>query len=446
MASQVKLPRIVTPLPGPRAAAIVAEDQRYVSPSYTRSYPLVASKGAGAIVEDVDGNLFLDFSAGIAVCATGHCHPDVIRAIQEQSARLIHMSGTDFYYSHMPELARKLEALMPSGGEWKCFFGNSGTEAIEAAIKLARYATGRFQFIAFQNSFHGRTMGSLSLTSSKPIQRKGFGPLVPGVTHIPYPDLYRCPLNSTAETVSAAVLNYLEEVVFRTTVNPGEVAAIVVEAIQGEGGYLVPPADFLPGLQRIARKHGILIVADEVQCGMGRTGRMFGFEHFPGFQPDIVALAKGIASGMPLGVMLARAELMTWEPGAHASTFGGNPVCLAAARETVRLLEGEYVANAQKVGAYLKPRLQQLMDAHAVLGDVRGLGLMLGLDIVKDRATRAKNPELRDAIVVECFKRGLLVLGAGTSTIRLSPPLLIDEEQADCAARLLSESISAATA
>ena len=446
MAAQVKLPKILTALPGPRASAIVAEDHRYVSPSYTRSYPLVAARGTGAIVEDVDGNIFLDFSAGIAVCSTGHCHPDVVRAIQHQSSQLIHMSGTDFYYRQMPDFARKLESLMPGGGSWKCFFGNSGTEAIEAAIKLARYATGRFQLVAFQNSFHGRTMGSLSLTSSRPMQRKGFGPLVPGVTHIPYPDVYRCPLNATPETVSSAVLKYLEDVVFKTTVNPGEVAAIVVEPIQGEGGYVVPPLDFLPALQRLARKHGILIVADEVQCGMGRTGRLFGFEHFPDFHPDIVALAKGIASGLPLGVMIARSELMTWEPGAHASTFGGNPVCLAAAMETIRLLESEYVANAAKVGAFLKSRLQHLMDAHTVLGDVRGLGLMLGLDIVKDRATRARNPDLRDAIVVECFRRGLLVLGAGTSTIRLSPPLLIDEEQADCAVRLLSESISSATA
>ena len=446
MASQVKLPRIVTSLPGPRAAAIVADDHRYVSPSYTRSYPLVASKGFGAIVEDVDGNLFLDFSAGIAVCSTGHCHPDIVRAIHDQTARLIHMSGTDFYYAQMPELARKLESLMPQGGQWKCFFGNSGTEAIEAAIKLARYATGRYQFIAFQNSFHGRTMGALSLTSSRPTQRKGFGPLVPGVTHIPYPDAYRCPFNSSPATLGDAVLTYLEDVVFRTTVNPAEVAAIVVEPIQGEGGYLVPPPDFLSGLERVARKHGILIIADEVQCGMGRTGKMFGFEHFADFHPDIVALAKAIASGLPLGVIMARSELMTWAPGAHASTFGGNPVCLAAALETLRLLESEYVSNAAKIGAFIKPRLQQLMNTHTVIGDVRGLGLMLGIDIVKERASRARNPELRDAIVVECFKRGLLVLGASTSTIRLSPPLLIDEEQADCAVRILSESITATTA
>lgn len=445
MAAQVSLPRIVTVLPGPRAKAIIASDDRYVSPSYTRSYPLVASRAHGAIVEDVDGNSFLDFSAGIAVCSTGHCHPDIVRAIQDQAASLIHMSGTDFYYEQMPKLARKLESLVPQGGEWKCFFGNSGAEAIEASMKLARYATGRHQFIAFQSAFHGRTMGALSLTSSKPVQRKGFGPLVPGVTHVPYPNPYRCPLGATAETVGEAVLRYLEEVVFKTTVSPSEVAAIVVEAIQGEGGYVVPPTDFLAGLERIARKHGILIIADEVQSGMGRTGKMFAFEHFHDFHPDIIALAKGIASGMPLGVMIARSELMTWGPGAHASTFGGNPVCLAAALETVRLLESECIANAVKTGIHLKLRLQQLLDVHPVIGDVRGVGLMLGLDIVRDRISKAHDAELRNAIVTECFKRGLLVLGAGASTIRLSPPLIIDAEQADCAARILSEAISAAT-
>jgi 4-aminobutyrate aminotransferase len=446
MAPQIKLPRIVTQLPGPRAQAVVASDERYVSPSYTRSHPMVASRAFGAIVEDVDGNFFLDFSAGIAVCSTGHCHPDVVRAIQQQAAQLIHMSGTDFYYEHMPQLAKKLESLMPRGGEWRCFFGNSGTEAIEAAIKLARYTTGRYQMVAFQHSFHGRTMGSLSLTASKAVQRKGFGPLVPGVTHIPYPNPYRCPLSATPDTVGDAVLRYLEDVVFKTTVNPEEVAAIVVEAVQGEGGYVVPPADFLAGLERIARKYGILIIADEVQCGMGRTGRMFAFEHFKDFQPDIIALAKGIASGMPLGITIARSELMTWGPGAHASTFGGNPVCLAAAMETVRLLESEYVANAARIGAFMKPRLQQLMNFHPEIGDVRGLGLMLGIEFVKDRVTKAMNVELRNAIIAECFQRGLLILGAGPSTIRLSPPLLIDEEQAESAIQILSESISAATA
>jgi 4-aminobutyrate aminotransferase len=419
VASQVineKLPRLVTELPGPKATEIIESDRKYISPSYTRSYPLVAKSASGAIVEDVDGNRFLDFNAGIAVCSTGHCHPDVVRAIQKQASQLIHMSGTDFYYEQMPQLARKLEALMPGGKSWRCFFGNSGTEAIEAAMKLARYATGRWQFIAFHSAFHGRTMGSLSLTSSKPVQRKGFGPLVPGVTHAPFGN--------------AA---YIEDVLFKTTVNPSEVAAIVVEPIQGEGGYVIPPPDFLPGLERIARKHGILLVADEVQSGMGRTGKMFAFEHFD-FHPDIVAIAKGIASGMPLGVTIARAEVMTWEPGAHASTFGGNPVCLAAALETVRLLQEKYVANAAKIGEFLLGRLEKLKASQPSIVDVRGRGLMIGVQLT--------SRELRDAVLNECFRRGLLILGAGSSTLRLSPPLIIDEEQAEFAVEVLSQTLS----
>ena len=349
-----KYPKIVTELPGPKARAVIESDRQYISPSYTRSYPLVAKSGSGAIVEDVDGNRFLDFNAGIAVCSTGHCHPDVVRAIQKQAERLIHMSGTDFYYEQMPQLARKLESLMPGGESWRCFYGNSGTEAIEASLKLARYVTKRWQFIAFHSSFHGRTMGSLSLTSSKPVQRKGFGPLIPGVTHAPYGN--------------AA---YIEDVLFKTTVNPDEVAAIIVEPIQGEGGYIVPSPDFLPRLEQIARKHGILLICDEVQSGLGRSGKMFAFEHFD-FHPDIVAIAKGIASGMPLGVTMARAEIMTWEPGAHASTFGGNPVCLAAALETVRLLEEKYVATSAKVGQFLHAKLEKLQERYPVILDVRG--------------------------------------------------------------------------
>jgi len=439
-----KLPNMVTDLPGPKARDIIASDHRYISPSYTRSYPLVVRSAKGAIVEDVDGNRFLDFSAGIAVCSTGHCHPDVVRAIQKQAESLIHMSGTDFYYEHMPQLARKLESLMPDGKSWRCFFGNSGTEAVEAAMKLARYSTGRWQFIAFQSSFHGRTMGALSLTSSKPVQRKGFGPLVPGVTHIPYANCYRCPLNLEYSSCGIACANYLEEVVFKTTVDPSEVAAIVVETIQGEGGYIVPPPDFFPTLEKIARKHGILLIADEVQCGMGRTGKMFAFEHFD-FHPDIVAIAKGVASGMPLGVTMAHAETMNWEPGAHASTFGGNPVCLAAAMATLRLLQDEYVANSAKIGEFMRVRLERLMDRHPAIGDVRGLGLMLGIEIVKDRKTKEKAPELRDAIIYECFRRGLLILAAGPSTIRLSPPLMVDEEQAQFAVDTLSEVIATAS-
>jgi 4-aminobutyrate aminotransferase len=413
-----KLPKIITDLPGPKAREIIESDHRYISPSYTRPYPLVARRGQGAIVEDVDGNRFLDFNAGIAVCSTGHCHPDVVRAIQNQAASLIHMSGTDFYYEQMPQLARKLESLMPDGKQWRCFFGNSGTEAIEAAMKLARYATGRWQFIACHSAFHGRTMGSLSLTSSKPVQRTKFGPLVPGVTHFPFGNA-----------------DYLENVVFKTTVNPEEVAAIIVEPIQGEGGYIVPPADFLPGLERIARKHGILLVADEVQSGMGRTGKWFAFEHFD-FHPDIVTLAKGIASGMPLGVMMAHADVMTWDPGAHASTFGGNPVCLAAALETVRLLEERYISNAVKIGDFLRNKLEQAMRASNVITEVRGRGLMIGVQV--------KTAALRDRIIMECFRRGVLVLGAGASTIRLSPPLIVDEEQAEFAVQTLSTIVAAA--
>ncbi|HEX4999807.1 MAG TPA: acetyl ornithine aminotransferase family protein [Terriglobia bacterium] len=439
-----RFPKILTALPGPRAAAVIADDRRYISPSYTRTYPLVAERASGALVEDVDGNRFLDFSAGIAVCSTGHCHPDVVRAIQDQAASLIHMSGTDFYYSHMPRLAEKLESVMGDGQSWRCFFGNSGAEAIEAAMKLARYSTGRYQFIAFQHAFHGRTMGALSLTSSKAVQRKGFGPLIPGVTHIPYPNPYRCPLGAQPENVGQAVLRYLEDVVFKTTVNPDEVAGIVFEAVQGEGGYVVPPADFLPGLEQLARRFGILLIADEVQCGMGRTGRMFAFQHF-NVHPDIVAIAKGIASGMPLGVMMAHANRMVWEPGAHASTFGGNPVSIAAALETVRLLEEQYVANAAAVGAYFKDLLIGSLGAAPVVGDIRGLGLMIGVDIVRNRASRAPDSAMRDAIVAECFRRGLLVLGAGVSTIRLSPPLVVDQEQAACATEILAEAVIAAS-
>jgi 4-aminobutyrate aminotransferase len=412
-----KHPKIVTELPGPKARAVIESDRQYISPSYTRSYPLVAKTGSGAIVEDVDGNRFLDFNAGIAVCSTGHCHPDVVRAIQKQAERLIHMSGTDFYYEQMPQLARKLESLMPGGKSWRCFYGNSGTEAIEASLKLARHATGRWQFIAFQSSFHGRTMGALSLTSSKPVQRKGFGPLIPGVTHAPYG-------NAT----------YIEDVLFKTTVNPSEVAAIIVEPIQGEGGYIVPPPDFLPRLEEIARKHGILLICDEVQSGMGRSGKMFAFEHFD-FHPDIVAIAKGIASGMPLGVTMARAEIMTWEPGAHASTFGGNPVCLAAALETVRLLEEKYVANSAKVGQFLRAKLEKLRERYPVILDVRGRGLMIGVQMA--------TPQIRDTVIENCFRRGLLILGAGPSTIRISPPLIIDEEQATIAAEIFESALPA---
>jgi 4-aminobutyrate aminotransferase len=392
------------------------------------------------MVEDVDGNRFLDFNAGIAVCATGHSHPDVVRAIQEQASRLIHMSGTDFYYRLLPEVAELFASLMPYGSDWKTYYGNSGAEAVEAAMKLARYATGRQHFIAFHRAFHGRTLGALSLTNSKPVQRKGFSPLVPGVTHVPFPNPYR-----DGPDCGRAAVDYIRNVVFGTTLSPDEVAAIVVETVQGEGGYIVPPADFFPSLQSLAREHGILLVADEVQAGMGRTGKMFAFEHFD-FEPDIVTLAKGVASGMPLGLTLAGAHLMNWGPGAHASTFGGNPLSLVAARETVRLLRAGYIENSRAMGELMMEGLAKLASRHAVLGDVRGLGLMIGMEFVSDREAKTPSPGLRDRVVEAAFRRGLLVLGAGTSTLRLSPPLLVNEAQCRFALETLDQSIAEATA
>ena len=432
----MEIPRILTPLPGPRARAVIERDGRVVSPSYTRRYPLVAHHGEGAIIEDVDGNRFLDFTAGIAVVATGHCHPRVVEAIQRQSAQLIHMSGTDFYSESMVDLAEKLAAIAPGEGARKVYFGNSGTEAIEAAIKLARYTTGREKFIAFFGAFHGRTMGALSLTASKYIQRKGFGALLPGVFHAPYPDAYRSG-KSPAECAADA-LNYIEDTLFRTVLPPSEVAGIVVEPIQGEGGYIVPPPEFLPGLNDIARRHGILLIVDEVQSGMGRTGRWWACEHF-NVVPDIVAVAKGIASGLPLSATIARGEIMQWPPGAHASTFGGNPVAIAASLATIDLLEGGLIANAARVGAHILRRLRDWPARFRHAGDVRGLGLMIGIEIVRDQRSKERAPELRDRIGNLAFERGLLTLGAGPSSLRLSPPLCITQEQADFAVDVLED-------
>ncbi len=435
------VPRIITELPGPRARAVIERDVRIVSPSYTRSYPLVVHRGQGAIIEDVDGNRFLDFTAGIAVVATGHCHPRVVEAIQRQAAQLIHMSGTDFYYEAMPVLAEKLAATAPSVSPWKVYFGNSGTEAVEAAIKLARYATGREKFISFFGGFHGRTLGALSLTASKQIQKKGFGTLLAGVHHAPYANPWRS--GKSPKECAADALNYIEDTLFRTVLPPGEVAGIIVEPIQGEGGYIVPPREFLTGLRDIADRHGILLIADEVQSGMARTGRWWAFEHF-GFIPDIIAVAKGISSGMPLSATLARAEIMQWAPGAHASTFGGNPVSVAAALATLSLLEGDppetgMMANAARMGAILMDRFRTWPERYRHVGEVRGIGLMIGIEIVKDRESCAVAPELRNRIGDLAFARGLLVLGAGQSSLRLSPPLCITEQQARVAADILEE-------
>jgi len=431
------LPKLVTPLPGRKAQAVIERDAEFISPSYTRSYPLVASRGEAAIVEDVDGNRFLDCSAGIAVVATGHCHPKVVEAIQRQAARLIHMSGTDFYYQNMVDLAQKLAGMTPGGLPRKVYFGNSGTEAIEAAIKLARYHTGRKQFVAFYGAFHGRTMGSLALTGSRSGQRKNFFPVMPGVHHVPYADCYRCPYGKTVDSCAVECAQAIEDPLFRTVLPPEEVAAIVVEPVQGEGGYLVPPKKFLTEVRRIADRYGILLIFDEVQCGMGRTGKMFASEHFDVI-PDIVALAKGIASGLPLSATIAHADIMDWPPGAHASTFGGNPVAVEASLATLELLEQGLIDNAATVGAHMKARLGEFPQRFPHVGDVRGLGLMIGIELVKDQSTKERAPELRDRIVRMCFERGLLVLGAGPNTVRISPPLVLTIEQADFAVDILA--------
>ncbi|HSP66904.1 MAG TPA: acetyl ornithine aminotransferase family protein [Bryobacteraceae bacterium] len=432
------LPKLVTSLPGPRAKALIERDEHVLSPSYTRSYPLVAERAEGAMVEDPDGNRFLDFAAGIAVVATGHCHPRVVKAIQEQASKLIHMSGTDFYYENMVVLAEKLAALVPGNGPRRVYFGNSGTEAVEAAIKLARYHSGRGQFIAFVGAFHGRTLGSLALTGSKSVQKKGFFPIMPGVHHVPYAYCYRCAYGKTPDSCAVECVKAIESELFRTTLPPEEVAAIFAEPVQGEGGYVVPPRKFFDELRRLADKHGILVIADEVQSGMGRTGKMFASEHF-GLEPDVITLAKGIASGMPLGAMVARAELMNWKPGAHASTFGGNPVAVAASLATIELLEQQLVDNAARVGAHLMARLRDLPQRCRIVGDVRGLGLMIGIELVRDQATKERAGDLRDKLVQMCFERGLLVLGAGPNTIRLCPPLVITNDQADFAAETIEE-------
>ena len=400
------------------------------------------ARGDGAVVEDVDGNLFLDCAAGIAVTSTGHSHPDVVRAIVDQAQQFLHMSGTDFYYEQQIRLGEEMNAIAPFNGPKKSFFSNSGTEAIEAAIKLARYRTGRYGIIGFLGGFHGRTLGSLSVTSSKAIQRRGFGPPLSGVFHAPYPNLYRRPAGQSEEECVNACIDYIEDQLLVHLVSPDEVAAVLVEPIQGEGGYVVPPVSYVQRLREITKKHGMLLIVDEVQSGMGRTGKMFGIEHF-GVEPDIVAVAKGIASGLPLGVTTARADVMSWPPGAHANTFGGNPLACAAALATIKLLKESLMANAADVGEYLMGGLRELMDKHPLVGDVRGKGLMIGLELVRDRETKDRATTEREQLVTECFKRGLLVLGAGRSTLRLSPPLVLTRAQADTAVRIIDESLAA---
>ena len=436
-----KAPRIVTSLPGPKSRAWIGATPSGSSPSYTRAYPLVASKGLGATLLDVDGNRFLDFTAGIAVTSTGHCHPEVVKAIADQAGRLLHMSGTDFYYPPQIQLAEEIAGLVPIDGPVKVFFGNSGAEANEAAIKLARYHTRRQHILAFYGSFHGRTLGALSLTASRAVQRRGFSPLVPGVEHVPYAYCYRCPVNRQVESCDVECFSGAADFLFARKVPPEEVAAIVIEVIQGEGGYVVPPRKFLERVQQVARDNGILIIVDEVQSGMGRTGKMFASEHF-GMKPDMITIAKGIASGMPLGLCVAKDSIMKWVPGSHASTFGGNPVSCAAALATLRLLKGRYVENARIQGERLIAGLRGVMARHPMIGDVRGLGLMVGVEIVVPGPERRKNPVGRDAMIESAFGRGLLLLGCGDNTLRFCPPLVVSKDEVDTCLGIFEEVVA----
>jgi 4-aminobutyrate aminotransferase len=436
-------PKLVCPLPGPQARTIIEADRRLISPSYTRVYPLVAKRGRGVRIEDVDGNEFLDFAAGIAVVSTGHCHPDVVAAIQQQAAELIHISGTDFYDRHLTDLAERLSSVAPMPGPHRFFYGNSGTEAIECALKLARYHTGRQQVISFFGAFHGRTMGALSLTGSRIQQKRRFSPLVPGVTHIRYPYTYRgCDgLPEEQEAFALGCARDIEERLFKTILPPEEVAAIFIEPIQGEGGYVVAPDNFMRELRSICTRHGILLVVDEVQCGVGRTGKWWAVEH-SGVEPDVVCIAKGIASGMPLGICMARAEIMDWIPGSHASTFGGNPVSIAAALATMDIIEREALANAARVGNLMLERLNGWKTTHPLVGDVRGRGLMIGIELVKDKKTREPATAMRNRIETLAFERGLLVLGCGETALRLCPPLIVNEHEASVALDILEEALS----
>jgi 4-aminobutyrate aminotransferase len=428
-------------LPGPRARAIVKRDQAVISPSYPRGYPFVMDHGSGTEVWDVDGNRFLDFAAGIAVASTGHSHPKVVKAIQEQAEKFIHISS-DFYHPLWVELAERINEIAPFLDNAVSFMTNSGTESVEAAIKLARFYTGRSQFIGFLGGFHGRTMGAVTFTASKPVYHRDFYPLMNGVVHAPFPDPYRPVLKSApGEDYGVTVVRYIEEQILGHLLPAEEVAGVLVEPIQGEGGYVVPTPGFFPALRELCDRHGMLLIVDEVQSGMGRTGKWWGIENF-GVEPDIVCAAKGIASGVPLGVMFARESIMTWPQGSHGNTFGGNPLACAAALATIDLLENVYIQNAAEIGAYTLARLREMAARHPSIGDVRGFGLMIGVEFIKDGVTKEPAEKLRDRIVEQAFLRGLLLLGCGKSTIRLTPPLSVSKPEIDEALQIYEEAIS----
>lgn len=426
--------------PGTKAQELLKRDQRVVSPSYPRAAPFVMDHGSGSEVWDVDGNRYIDFAAGIAVCTTGHAHPRIVEAIHQQAQKFIHISS-DYYHPAWTELSERLAAIAPFAEPAKVFLGNSGTEAVEAAVKLARLHTGRQLFIAFHGAFHGRSIGSLAFTASKVVQRRGFSPTMPGVTHVPYPDPYRPVLQPTHEDYGETVVDYIERVVFKSVVPPEDCAGILVEPIQGEGGYVVPTDGFFPALRRLCDRHGILLIADEVQSGIGRTGRWWAIENW-NTEPDIVCFAKGIASGVPLGGILAKASVMDWPEGAHSNTYGGNPLACVAAIETLKMVEEKLMLNARAMGEYAMDALAEIESRHPSVGQVRGKGLMIGVDLVTDRTSKQPAAELRDRVVQRAFENGLLLIGCGSSTVRVAPPLNIPEVVLEEGLRILEHSLA----
>ncbi len=434
-------PRIVTPPPGPNARAIIARDEAVTAPCYIKEYPLVVARGEGAMVEDVDGNRFLDFMAGIAVSSTGYGHPAVVKAVQEAAGRFLHICGSDFYYEGMAALAERLVKLAPGRSKKRVFFTNSGTEAVEGAMKLARYATRRTGFVAFKGSFHGRTYGALSLTSSKAKQHAGFGPFLPDVHHVPFGYCYRCEFGKTFPSCGLFCVSAIEKDLFTRHLDPKDVAAIFVEPIQGEGGYVVPPPGWLAAIRELCDKYGIVMVADEVQCGVGRTGKMFACE-LAGVEPDILLTSKGLGSGMPIGAIVAKDSVSKWESGSHGTTFGGNPVCCAAALATLEVVERDLLPHVKARGERLMAGLKVLAAKHPIIGDVRGVGLMQGVEFVANRTTREPLGDVVHRLEGLAFSKGLLTLGAGKNVLRLAPPLVVDDGDVDVALELLGESLN----
>jgi len=432
-------PKIVVPPPGPKGREIVKRDKACSSTSYIKEYPLVVERGLGSMVEDVDGNRYLDFMAGIAVAATGYSHPKVVAAVQEQAAKFFHICGTDFYYEGMAVLCERLAKLAPGGMKSRVFLTNSGTEAVEGAIKLVRNSTRRGDLVAFRGAFHGRTYGAMSLTCSKIHQKAGFGPFLPGVHHVPYPNTYRL-----GDNAGEFVLDYMRNELFKREVSPKDVAGVFIEPMIGEGGYAIPPKGFLKGLRELCDEHGILLVFDEIQTGVGRTGKMWACEH-EGVEPDVLLTAKGLASGMPIGAIIAKESAMKWETGSHGSTFAGNPVCCAAALATLDIVESELLKNVKVMGDRLMAGLRTLQAKHSVIGDVRGTGLFIGVEFVKDRQTKEPAKNLVHDLTQRAFRKGLLLLSCGESVVRIAPPLVVDEYDVDTGLRIIDECLTELT-